>query len=163
MKAPLRRAKPCATPTGTTTRKKKPAEGGQRSYAGREKSGPRDAYPGAFSKAKKGRWERDGEPDNGRRLRLHDGGIEPTRQETRDRAGDLGGGGLAGKARSLRRPRPPAHRRQPRGAQGALDSRAARRRRHRPVAHRTRGPDPRSEEHTSELQSRQYLVCRLLL
>src|SRR5258707_11447194 len=26
-----------------------------------------------------------------------------------------------------------------------------------------RGPDGRSEEHTSELQSRQYLVCRLLL
>src|SRR3712207_7995145 len=25
------------------------------------------------------------------------------------------------------------------------------------------GVDPRSEEHTSELQSRQYLVCRLLL
>src|SRR3712207_7836993 len=25
------------------------------------------------------------------------------------------------------------------------------------------GPDHRSEEHTSELQSRQYLVCRLLL
>src|SRR3712207_7947555 len=25
------------------------------------------------------------------------------------------------------------------------------------------GLDPRSEEHTSELQSRQYLVCRLLL
>src|SRR3712207_6888926 len=25
------------------------------------------------------------------------------------------------------------------------------------------GPDERSEEHTSELQSRQYLVCRLLL
>src|SRR3712207_8697755 len=25
------------------------------------------------------------------------------------------------------------------------------------------GPRPRSEEHTSELQSRQYLVCRLLL
>src|SRR3712207_7356292 len=25
------------------------------------------------------------------------------------------------------------------------------------------GPDGRSEEHTSELQSRQYLVCRLLL
>src|SRR3712207_8178841 len=24
-------------------------------------------------------------------------------------------------------------------------------------------PDPRSEEHTSELQSRQYIVCRLLL
>src|SRR3712207_7636106 len=28
---------------------------------------------------------------------------------------------------------------------------------------RTRTPRPRSEEHTSELQSRQYLVCRLLL
>src|SRR3712207_7044112 len=27
----------------------------------------------------------------------------------------------------------------------------------------TRGTTPRSEEHTSELQSRQYLVCRLLL
>src|SRR3712207_7072300 len=26
-----------------------------------------------------------------------------------------------------------------------------------------RDPRPRSEEHTSELQSRQYLVCRLLL
>src|SRR3712207_8870008 len=34
-------------------------------------------------------------------------------------------------------------------------------------AHRRRGlrrrQEPRSEEHTSELQSRQYLVCRLLL
>src|SRR3712207_7046184 len=28
---------------------------------------------------------------------------------------------------------------------------------------RARGRDVRSEEHTSELQSRQYLVCRLLL
>src|SRR3712207_8703180 len=28
---------------------------------------------------------------------------------------------------------------------------------------RTRSGKPRSEEHTSELQSRQYLVCRLLL
>src|SRR3712207_8661025 len=28
---------------------------------------------------------------------------------------------------------------------------------------RRRDADPRSEEHTSELQSRQYLVCRLLL
>src|SRR3712207_7947987 len=27
----------------------------------------------------------------------------------------------------------------------------------------SRGRSPRSEEHTSELQSRQYLVCRLLL
>src|SRR3712207_7338207 len=42
----------------------------------------------------------------------------------------------------------------------------------RAVAHRSRGRHPRehhhrnlarSEEHTSELQSRQYLVCRLLL
>src|SRR5476651_2808644 len=32
------------------------------------------------------------------------------------------------------------------------------------LAGATRGTtDPRSEEHTSELQSRQYLVCRLLL
>src|SRR3712207_7430458 len=29
--------------------------------------------------------------------------------------------------------------------------------------HRTDVGPPRSEEHTSELQSRQYLVCRLLL
>src|SRR3712207_7271852 len=29
--------------------------------------------------------------------------------------------------------------------------------------HRGGAPAPRSEEHTSELQSRQYLVCRLLL
>src|SRR3712207_7379801 len=29
--------------------------------------------------------------------------------------------------------------------------------------HGGRRPRPRSEEHTSELQSRQYLVCRLLL
>src|SRR3712207_8013579 len=28
---------------------------------------------------------------------------------------------------------------------------------------REEAPPPRSEEHTSELQSRQYLVCRLLL
>src|SRR3712207_6975298 len=30
-------------------------------------------------------------------------------------------------------------------------------------ARRASTPSPRSEEHTSELQSRQYLVCRLLL
>src|SRR3712207_6938466 len=38
--------------------------------------------------------------------------------------------------------------------------------RRRPVRWRCGGPAPagsRSEEHTSELQSRQYLVCRLLL
>src|SRR3712207_8418348 len=32
-----------------------------------------------------------------------------------------------------------------------------------PVILRERPRGPRSEEHTSELQSRQYLVCRLLL
>src|SRR3712207_6939991 len=31
------------------------------------------------------------------------------------------------------------------------------------AAHLGGGADPRSEEHTSELQSRQYIVCRLLL
>src|ERR1035437_6006062 len=31
------------------------------------------------------------------------------------------------------------------------------------AGHRSGGSIPRSEEHTSELQSRQYLVCRLLL
>src|SRR5439155_2354353 len=30
-------------------------------------------------------------------------------------------------------------------------------------AERSEAPDPRSEEHTSELQSRGHLVCRLLL
>src|SRR3712207_7936263 len=33
----------------------------------------------------------------------------------------------------------------------------------RPAEGRRGHPRPRSEEHTSELQSRQYLVCRLLL
>src|SRR3712207_8681451 len=33
----------------------------------------------------------------------------------------------------------------------------------RPAAARGKKAAPRSEEHTSELQSRQYLVCRLLL
>src|SRR3712207_8692631 len=33
----------------------------------------------------------------------------------------------------------------------------------RQLARAQRGLGPRSEEHTSELQSRQYLVCRLLL
>src|SRR3712207_8727273 len=35
--------------------------------------------------------------------------------------------------------------------------------RERLLEHRALGVAPRSEEHTSELQSRQYLVCRLLL
>src|SRR3712207_6864460 len=38
-----------------------------------------------------------------------------------------------------------------------------RRVRARPAADAERGGQDRSEEHTSELQSRQYLVCRLLL
>src|SRR2546429_1463908 len=33
----------------------------------------------------------------------------------------------------------------------------------RPAARATRPEEPRSEEHTSELQSRLHLVCRLLL
>src|SRR3712207_8765765 len=33
----------------------------------------------------------------------------------------------------------------------------------RPPGRRRQSETPRSEEHTSELQSRQYLVCRLLL
>src|SRR5258707_3559860 len=40
---------------------------------------------------------------------------------------------------------------------------AAQRRRRRPSPARCAGIGRRSEEHTSELQSRQYLVCRLLL
>src|SRR3712207_7414937 len=74
--------------------------------------------------------------------------------------------------RSLADARPPGERaghaagpdqRDPRAwllpAVGARRDRA--RRRVRPA--RCRGGDRRSEEHTSELQSRQYLVCRLLL
>src|SRR3712207_7514828 len=47
----------------------------------------------------------------------------------------------------------------------AADRRAARLRRLRGGRPADGGgaPPPRSEEHTSELQSRQYLVCRLLL
>src|SRR5258707_10176488 len=51
----------------------------------------------------------------------------------------------------------------------ARGRRRRRRRRTRSSIHRPSGPantrsaSPRSEEHTSELQSRQYLVCRLLL
>src|SRR3712207_8439761 len=44
-----------------------------------------------------------------------------------------------------------------RGARGERPDRRGRRRRRRAR------PGARSEEHTSELQSRQYLVCRLLL
>src|SRR3712207_8798536 len=51
--------------------------------------------------------------------------------------------------RSPLKPRPPTARRAVRRAQGGRGLRPAR--------------PGRSEEHTSELQSRQYLVCRLLL
>src|SRR3712207_7944273 len=64
----------------------------------------------------------------------------------RSRHGDprgVGRGGAAVRGRRARRGQRPPRGRGPRGA-------AAPRR-------------PRSEEHTSELQSRQYLVCRLLL
>src|SRR3712207_6904262 len=64
-------------------------------------------------------------------------------------------------AASRRRPRPsarPARRRA--AAARHLGPRRLRRRGGHAAAPR-RGP--RSEEHTSELQSRQYLVCRLLL
>src|SRR5205814_9633752 len=42
-------------------------------------------------------------------------------------------------------------------------SRSARQQTRRPVLGRTPGAEPRSEEHTSELQSLRHLVCRLLL
>src|SRR3712207_7821488 len=54
--------------------------------------------------------------------------------------------------------RPPPHRRRRRWPRRCRPSREARR-----SLRRARCPPPRSEEHTSELQSRQYLVCRLLL
>src|SRR3712207_7319340 len=52
----------------------------------------------------------------------------------------------AGSAAACATPRPPRGRRTCRGAPSTA-----------------RRSPPRSEEHTSELQSRQYLVCRLLL
>src|SRR3712207_8490701 len=50
------------------------------------------------------------------------------------------------------------------GPAGGAGHPCLRHRRHHPdiAADRARA-EPRSEEHTSELQSRQYLVCRLLL
>src|SRR5438445_2280526 len=49
-----------------------------------------------------------------------------------------------------------------RGSHGTADHRIHRTRHHGP-AHGEEPHQGRSEEHTSELQSRQYLVCRLLL
>src|SRR3712207_8233438 len=69
------------------------------------------------------------------------------------------------RSRGPRRPArrgPPDPRREPAGAHRRgvlLGARAARVGRPPP----RRRPRSRSEEHTSELQSRQYLVCRLLL
>src|SRR5260221_6409374 len=57
--------------------------------------------------------------------------------------------------RSIVRPREPTRRRYDRRSSG-------RRRAHRRIACRIGWP-PRSEEHTSELQSHSDLVCRLLL
>src|SRR3712207_7934280 len=54
---------------------------------------------------------------------------------------------------------PRAEPRPPGGPRRRLRRLDARRRAQRPPPRRA----PRSEEHTSELQSRQYLVCRLLL
>src|SRR3712207_7371157 len=66
-----------------------------------------------------------------------------------------------------RRPNPPVGRRPGgRGTAHCVDRRRARRERSRRLrpSLRSRGYSARrSEEHTSELQSRQYLVCRLLL
>src|SRR3712207_9567140 len=62
---------------------------------------------------------------------------------TRHRVRAARRGALGGAARGGRRFRGPARRPAP-GPRG-------------------QGGEPRSEEHTSELQSRQYLVCRLLL
>src|SRR3712207_7625712 len=59
-------------------------------------------------------------------------------------------------------PRPDGEQGEERGAHGRAGAEDGRDRggRQRPAAPPQRG---RSEEHTSELQSRQYLVCRLLL
>src|SRR5258707_7406883 len=54
------------------------------------------------------------------------------------------------------------YRDEPRGS-GSRPSRPAGYTRNQGGSRRGRAAAPRSEEHTSELQSRQYLVCRLLL
>src|SRR3712207_7765318 len=63
-------------------------------------------------------------------------------------------GRRAGTGARVRRPRWPSHRRCRLSPGVLLPRRCRARARRRPL---------RSEEHTSELQSRQYLVCRLLL
>src|SRR2546422_4589801 len=66
--------------------------------------------------------------------------------------------------RSVPEPRPPAHGPDRRGQRRAAHGGAqVRPRSGREVHLLRRLVDPRSEEHTSELQSRLHLVCRLLL
>src|SRR5205809_4649254 len=62
----------------------------------------------------------------------------------------------------FRSSRPPAHR-HARGTGGAPSSRPTARSPLRPWREGEPAPTIRSEEHTSELQSRLHLVCRLLL
>src|SRR3712207_7062243 len=67
--------------------------------------------------------------------------------------------------RSARRGDPGRSRQRPRreGLGRRIAARRASGRREDRLHRVDRGRTPRSEEHTSELQSRQYLVCRLLL
>src|SRR3712207_6927820 len=71
---------------------------------------------------------------------------------------------LAPRGDARRRPVPHARGR-PRAARATAVAAAAARPAGRGARHAATGERrlPRSEEHTSELQSRQYLVCRLLL
>src|SRR3712207_6905223 len=69
----------------------------------------------------------------------------PHRDRDREAPGDLARRGRASGPRPRRIPAP-----HPRGGRGRVPSDGP-------------APEGRSEEHTSELQSRQYLVCRLLL
>src|SRR3712207_8377145 len=70
------------------------------------------------------------------------------------RSAPLGGGGPGARRPGAAAHHPPSDELQLRRDAAGLD--------HLQLARPAR-PDPRSEEHTSELQSRQYLVCRLLL
>src|SRR3712207_7647390 len=64
---------------------------------------------------------------------------------------------------TLFRSGPAPKRRQDRGGSGRLELVPERRAGPRPPGRDVERVPDRSEEHTSELQSRQYLVCRLLL
>src|SRR5206468_8882370 len=89
-------------------------------------------------------------PDRGGRgagaaLRGHEGLGRPGPAHPCHRPGQASGGGVL--------PRPAGPPPDPAGIRGPV----------RPPAHPGRGSPVRSEEHTSELQSRSDLVCRLLL